>query len=65
MVRRITTEAGIPGIHLCTLNLEKSVQRVISELGWSFPNLSKTASNKLITVNTTVLFHSFYKTDNL
>lgn len=50
MVNRLTTEATIPGVHLCTLNLEKSVQRVISELGWSFPNCSK-STNKLITVS--------------
>ena len=35
MVRRITTEAGIPGIHLCTLNLEKSVTRVLEILQWT------------------------------
>ena len=50
MIKRLTTEADIPGVHLCTLNLEKSVQRVISKLGWGFSNDSKFV-NKLITVS--------------
>ncbi|KAJ3734036.1 methylenetetrahydrofolate reductase-domain-containing protein [Lentinula guzmanii] len=34
MIRRITTETDIPGVHFCTLNLEKSVQRVLESLRW-------------------------------
>lgn len=34
MVQRLTAE-GINGIHFCTLNLEKSVQRVLENLGWT------------------------------
>ncbi|KAI5900434.1 methylenetetrahydrofolate reduct [Schizophyllum commune H4-8] len=44
MVRRITTEAGIPGIHLCTLNLEKSVTRVLEILKWTPAHAAAAAS---------------------
>ena len=54
MIARLTTEAKISGVHLCTLNLEKSVQRVLSKLGWGFLNDSKFV-NKLITVSTYAL----------
>ncbi|GJE87071.1 methylenetetrahydrofolate reductase [Phanerochaete sordida] len=47
MIKRLTSEANIPGVHLCTLNLEKSVQRVLEGLGWGAPNFSK-ITNKLI-----------------
>ncbi|THG97685.1 hypothetical protein EW026_g4365 [Hermanssonia centrifuga] len=46
MIQRLTTEAEVPGVHICTLNLEKSVQRVIEGLGWSGSSLKYT--NKLI-----------------
>lgn len=48
MIRRLTTEGGIPGIHFCTLNLEKSVQRVLESLQWIGVTLA--AHNKLIAV---------------
>ncbi|KAI0094054.1 methylenetetrahydrofolate reductase-domain-containing protein [Irpex rosettiformis] len=49
MIRRLTTEADISGVHFSTLNLEKSVQRVIDGLGWieRFPSVLKPV-NKLI-----------------
>lgn len=52
MIRRLTTEAKVPGVHFSTLNLEKSVQRVIESLGWieRLPSLLKQA-NKLIAVS--------------
>ncbi|CAO1625252.1 unnamed protein product [Sympodiomycopsis kandeliae] len=34
IIARLYLEAGIRGFHLCTLNLEKSVQRVLEGLGW-------------------------------
>ncbi|KAJ4475679.1 methylenetetrahydrofolate reductase-domain-containing protein [Lentinula aciculospora] len=34
MIRRITIETNIVGVHFCTLNLEKSVQRVLETLQW-------------------------------
>ncbi|KAF7375999.1 Methylenetetrahydrofolate reductase [Mycena sanguinolenta] len=46
MIKRLTTEGGIPGVHLCTLNLEKSVQRVLENLKWT--GSSEIAKNKLI-----------------
>jgi methylenetetrahydrofolate reductase (NADPH) len=34
MVGRLVREAHVPGVHLCTLNLEKSVQLVLEGLNW-------------------------------
>lgn len=34
MIARLYLEAGIRGFHLCTLNLEKSVRRVLESLEW-------------------------------
>jgi methylenetetrahydrofolate reductase (NADPH) len=34
MIQRLTTEGSVAGVHFCTLNLEKSVQRVLEGLGW-------------------------------
>jgi hypothetical protein len=49
MIRRITTEGGIRGVHFCTLNLEKSVRRVLENLEW-IPSPSSVPQNKLIAV---------------
>lgn len=43
MVRKLN-QNGIQGFHFCTLNLEKSVRRVLERLGWvgeqwEMPNL--------------------------
>ncbi|KAJ7928632.1 methylenetetrahydrofolate reductase-domain-containing protein [Mycena leptocephala] len=46
MVRRLTTEGAISGVHFCTLNLEKSVQRVLEDLRWT--GSSEVVHNKLI-----------------
>ncbi|KAG6880265.1 hypothetical protein C0992_001834 [Termitomyces sp. T32_za158] len=35
MINRITEHNVVPGFHFCTLNLEKSVQRVLEILGWT------------------------------
>ncbi|KIY49793.1 MTHFR-domain-containing protein [Fistulina hepatica ATCC 64428] len=45
-IRRVTTEGAIPGVHLCTLNLEKSVQRVLEGLQWT--GAPPSLKNKLI-----------------
>jgi len=45
MIQRLTDEGKVPGVHFCTLNLEKSVQRVTEGLGWA--GLSR-ISNRLI-----------------
>ena len=52
MIRRITTESEVRGFDFCTLNLEKSVTRVLEGLGWT-GNASKTprGGNKLIIVS--------------
>ncbi|CAA7271526.1 unnamed protein product [Cyclocybe aegerita] len=46
MISRLRAEGGISGFHFCTLNLEKSVQRVLENLGWA--GLPTIAPNKLI-----------------
>ncbi|KAJ7583055.1 methylenetetrahydrofolate reductase-domain-containing protein [Mycena floridula] len=46
MIRRITVEGKIPGVHFCTLNLEKSVQRVLESLQWT--GVAPTTHNRLI-----------------
>ncbi|KAK4684368.1 methylenetetrahydrofolate reductase (NADH), partial [Tremellales sp. Uapishka_1] len=35
MVRRLLSKDTVPGVHFCTLNLEKSVKTVLDNLGWS------------------------------
>lgn len=46
MIRRLTTEGDVPGVHFCTLNLEKSVSRVLERLRWT--GVAASAQNKLI-----------------
>lgn len=48
MVRQLT-EGGVPGVHFSTLNLEKSVQRVLEGLAWA-EDESLHHANKLIAV---------------
>lgn len=52
MIQRLTGEGKVPGVHFCTLNLEKSVHRVCEGLGWTAP--SSRVPNKLITVCTSL-----------
>ncbi|EIW69857.1 hypothetical protein TREMEDRAFT_38541 [Tremella mesenterica DSM 1558] len=35
MVRRLLSSSLVPGVHFCTLNLEKSVRTILENLGWS------------------------------
>lgn len=49
MIRRLVEEGGLHGFHLCTLNLEKSVQSILEILGWT-PGHAK-IHNKLIAVS--------------
>ncbi len=48
MVRRLVEEGGLRGFHFCTLNLEKSVERVLENLGWTTRHAK--VQNKLIAV---------------
>ncbi|GLB34715.1 putative methylenetetrahydrofolate reductase [Lyophyllum shimeji] len=44
MIQRLTRDGDVPGVHFCTLNLEKSVTRVLELLQWtgaSCPNYNK------------------------
>ena len=58
MIRRLTKEASVPGVHFCTLNLEKSVQRVVEGLGWTQSDISLKPSNKLIAVRSNNLLQN-------
>jgi hypothetical protein len=58
MIRRITSEGDIRGVHLCTLNLERSVQLVLEKLHWAAGGSPK-VQNKLITVCTASLVRFF------
>ncbi|KAF7311380.1 Methylenetetrahydrofolate reductase [Mycena kentingensis (nom. inval.)] len=52
MIKRLTKEGGIAGVHISTLNLEKSVLRVIEGLKWTGVQASPImAQNKLIEEN--------------
>ena len=47
MIQRLRSEGGINGFHFCTLNLEKSIQRILETLTWAgIPSVL----NKLIVV---------------
>nr|GAT49400.1 predicted protein [Mycena chlorophos] len=49
MIKRLTEEGQVRGVHISTLNLEKSVQRVIEDLRWSeIPSSPLINHNKLI-----------------
>lgn len=50
MIHRLTREAKVPGVHFCTLNLEKSVQRVVEGLAWTNVDHAHKTSNQLIAV---------------
>jgi len=49
MIRRLVEQGGLRGFHFCTLNLEKSVQRILEILEWT-PGHAK-VYNKLIAVS--------------
>ena len=49
MIRRLVEEGGLRGFHFCTLNLEKSVQRILEILKWT-PGHAK-VHNRLIAVS--------------
>lgn len=47
MIQRLRFEGGVNGFHFCTLNLEKSTQRILETLNWAgIPSVL----NKLIVV---------------
>lgn len=50
MIRRLTKEGSVSGFHLCTLNLEKSVRRVLEGLGWIGEGQRTMEPNRLIAV---------------
>jgi len=45
MITQITSaNVGIAGVHFCTLNLEKSVRRILENLGWTLDHKKQHAS---------------------
>lgn len=48
MIRRLVSEGNIPGVHFCTLNLERSVHKILRDLQWV--SGSPKPKNKLISV---------------
>ncbi|KAF5380910.1 hypothetical protein D9615_004169 [Tricholomella constricta] len=46
MIQRLTKNGDVPGVHFCTLNLEKSVQRVLEFLQWT--GVAAPVHNRLI-----------------
>lgn len=54
MVRRLVDAKVVPGVHFCTLNLEKSVRTILENLSWADASANgiqispKLRSNKLI-----------------
>lgn len=51
MVKRLTEENHVKGVHFCTLNLEKSVRRILEGLGWAHEGMRP--RNKIIRVRIT------------
>ncbi|KAG6906337.1 hypothetical protein DXG01_014418 [Tephrocybe rancida] len=56
MIERITKENVVPGVHFCTLNLEKSVQRVLELLRWT--GTTPPIHNKLIAETAGAMIHA-------
>jgi hypothetical protein len=50
MIRRLTDEGRVSGFHFCTLNLEKSVRRVLEGLEWIGESPRTMEQNRLIAV---------------
>lgn len=48
MVKRLVSEGDVQGVHFCTLNLERSVRKILENLQW-VRGTPKT-NNKLIAV---------------
>lgn len=49
MVNQIIGSGLVPGVHFCTLNLEKSVRKILDNLGWSAA--SKASENEGVVKN--------------
>ncbi|KAH8099536.1 methylenetetrahydrofolate reduct [Cristinia sonorae] len=56
MIQRLTEEGQVPGVHFCTLNLEKSVHRLAEGLGWT--GASSRVTNRLIADTPVQLLHA-------
>ncbi|RSH85189.1 hypothetical protein EHS25_004996 [Saitozyma podzolica] len=47
MVRRLLASGVVPGVHFCTLNLEKSVRTILENLDWKSPTPNARQSSPL------------------
>ena len=50
LIRRLTNEGRVSGFHFCTLNLEKSVRKVLEGLEWIGESQRTMEQNRLIIV---------------
>ncbi|KAG5638981.1 hypothetical protein H0H81_008201 [Sphagnurus paluster] len=62
MIQRLTKEGDISGFHFCTLNLEKSVQRVLELLEWT--GITAPFHNRLIVETPGDVIHAPPSTDS-
>lgn len=51
MIQRLRKEGQVLGYHFCTLNLEKSVRKVLEGLQWIGDDKAALEPNKLIAVS--------------
>ncbi|ORY29628.1 methylenetetrahydrofolate reductase-domain-containing protein [Naematelia encephala] len=47
MVQRLVSSGLVPGVHFCTLNLEKSVRTILENLGWTPESSNRVQSSPL------------------
>jgi methylenetetrahydrofolate reductase (NADPH) len=64
MVRQLRDKGKTPGFHFCTLNLEKSVRKILEGLKWLGEVPVFTEQNRLITVCSFDFFLSFLLTSS-
>ena len=57
---RILQKEGVRGFHLCTLNLEKSVKRVLEILEWVTPaTVAEAAARRQVSIQAVTLEDQF------
>lgn len=63
LIKRLVDEGGVNGFHFSTLNLEKSVQRILEGLGWAHKGPSK-FQNWLIAVRLLFVVFPIHKAES-
>lgn len=49
------SESGVKGFHICTLNLEQSIKRIVHELSWKPKVIEKNENEELLDMPTNSL----------